>query len=69
LKQVLINPVIRRKEVHNTSYFPTRYISESELNNFTYPCTISVNESDQEFVIVITVLNRKEDVKVNRGKR
>ena len=37
LKQILINPEIKRKEVHNTNYFPTRYLCESELNDFTYP--------------------------------
>ncbi len=60
LKQILINPEIKRKEVHNASYFPMRYLCESELNNFTYPCIIGINESDQGFVIVITLLNRKK---------
>ena len=60
LKQILINPEIKRKEVHNTSYSPIRYLCESELNNFTYPCIIGINESDQGFVIVITLLNRKK---------
>ena len=60
LKQILINPEIKRKEVHNTNYFPTRYLCESESNNFTYPCIIGINESDQGFVIVITLLNRKK---------
>ena len=60
LKQILINPEIKRKEVRNTNYFPTRYLCESESNNFTYPCIIGINESDQGFVIVITLLNRKK---------
>lgn len=60
LKQILTNHEIKRKEVHNTNYFPTRYLCESELNDFIYPCIIGINESDQGFVIVITLLNRKK---------
>ena len=60
LKQILINPEIKRKEVHNTSYFPIRYLCKSEVDNFTYPCIIGINESNQGFVIVITLLNRKK---------
>ena len=68
LKRILLNPDIKRKEVHNTNYFPTRYLCESESNDFTYPCIIGINESEQGFVIVITLLNRKKNAKVNRGK-
>lgn len=68
LKRILINPEIKRKEVHNTNYFPTRYLCESESNDFMYPCIIGINDSEQGFVIVITLLNRKENAKVNRGK-
>lgn len=68
LKQILMNPEIKRKEVHNNNYFPIRYLCELELNDFTYPCITGINESDQGFVIVITILNRKENAKVNRGK-
>ena len=62
LKQILINPEIKRKEVHNTNYFPTRYLCEFELNKSIYPCIIGIKESDQGLVIVITILDQKKRI-------
>jgi len=28
IKQILINPEIKRKELHDTEYFPTKYLCE-----------------------------------------
>ncbi|GEM_PF-5787199 len=59
IKQILINPRIKRKEIHDTEYFPTRYLCESELNDHTYPCIIGIEESGQELIVIVTILNRK----------
>ena len=60
IKQILINPEIKRKELHDTEYFPTRYLCESELNENIYPCIIGIEESSQGLIVVITILNRKK---------
>ncbi len=60
IKQILINPEIKRKELHNTEYFPTRYLCESELNEHIYPCIIGIEESNQGLIVVITILNQKK---------
>ena len=60
IKQILINPEIKRKELHDTEYFPTRYLCESEFNEHIYPCIIGIEKSDQGLIIVITLLNRKK---------
>ena len=60
IKQILINPEIKRKELHDTEYFPTRYLCESEFNEHIYPCIIGIEKSDQGLIVVITLLNRKK---------
>ena len=60
IKQILINPEIKRKELHDTEYFPTRYLCKSELNEYIYPCIIGIEKSNQGLIIVITLLNRKK---------
>ncbi len=66
IKQILINPDIKRKELHNTEYFPTRYLCESELNEHIYPCIIGIEESNQGLIVVITILNRKKKLNLKR---
>ena len=60
IKQILINPEIKRKELHNTEYFPTRYLCESEFNEYIYSCIIGIEKSNHGLIIVITLLNRKK---------
>ena len=60
IKQILINPEIKRKELHDTEYFPTRYLCESEFNEHIYPCIIGIEKSNHGLIIVITLLNRKK---------
>jgi len=60
IKQLLTKPEIKRKELHDTEYFPTRYLCESELNEHIFPCIIGIEKSDQGLIIVITLLNRKK---------
>ena len=60
IKQLLTKPEIKRKELHDTEYFPTRYLCESEFNEHIYPCIIGIEKSDQGLIIVITLLNRKK---------
>jgi hypothetical protein len=60
IKQILINPEIKRKELHNTEYFPTRYLCESEFNEYIYSCIIGIEKSNHELIIVITLLNRRK---------
>lgn len=60
LKQILNNPDIKRKELHNTEYFPTRYLCESEFRDYVYPCVLGVEKSDKGLIVVITLLNRKK---------
>jgi len=62
LKQILINPEIKRKELHKTEYFSTRYLCESKLNDYIYPCVIGIEESNQGFILVITILNKKKKI-------
>ncbi|MFA4955371.1 MAG: hypothetical protein WC556_00175 [Candidatus Methanoperedens sp.] len=66
VKQLLNNPEIIRKEVHDTEYFPTRYLCESESNDHIYPCVIGIDESNHEFILVITLLNRKKKLNLKR---
>ncbi len=66
IKQILNNPEIKRKELHDTEYFPTRYLCESELNEYLYPCVIGIEESKQGLIVVITILNKKK--KHKRGE-
>ncbi|VVB87465.1 Uncharacterised protein [uncultured archaeon] len=66
IKQILNNPEIIRKELHDTEYFPTRYLCESELNQYIYPCVIGIEESKQVLIVVITILNKKK--KHKRGE-
>ncbi len=66
IKQVLNNPEIKRKELHETSYFPTRYLCESELNDHIYPCVIGIEESNHGLIVVITILNRKKKLNKKR---
>ena len=60
IKQILINPEIKRKELHDTEYFPTRYLCESEFNEYIYSCIIGIEKSNHGLIIVITLLNRKK---------
>ena len=60
IKQLLTKPEIKRKELHDTEYFPTRYLCESEFNEHIYPCIIGIEKSDKGLIIVITLLNRKK---------
>ena len=60
IKQILINPEIIRKELHDTEYIPTRYLCESEFNAHIFPCILGIEKSDQGLIIVITLLNRKK---------
>jgi len=60
IKQLLTKPEIKRKELHDTEYFPTRYLCESELNEHIFPCILGIEKSDQGLIIVITLLNRKK---------
>ena len=60
IKQILINPEIKRKELHDTEYFPTRYLCESEFNEYIYSCIIGIEKSNHELIIVITLLNRRK---------
>ncbi len=60
IKQILSDPEIKRKEMHDTEYFPTRYLCESQSNDHIYPCVIGIEESDQGLIVVITILNRKK---------
>ncbi|HLB70136.1 MAG: hypothetical protein OIN88_09360 [Candidatus Methanoperedens sp.] len=62
LKQILNNPEIKRKELHDTSYFPTRYLCESELNDHIYPCVIGIEKSNHGLIVTITLLNRKKKI-------
>jgi len=62
LKQILNNPEIKRKELHDTSYFPTRYLCESELNDHIYPCVIGIEKSNHGLIVIITLLNRKKKI-------
>ncbi len=66
IKQLLNNPEIIRKEAHDTEYFPTRYLCESESNDHIYPCVIGIEESNQGLIVVITLLNRKKKLNVKR---
>jgi hypothetical protein len=66
MKQILNNPEIKRKEMHKTSYFPIRYLCDSELNDHIYPCVLGIEESDQGLIVVITILNRKK--KINKSR-
>lgn len=59
LKQILTNPDIKRKELHDSKYFPERYLCESKLDNYIYPCIIGIEESDKGLIVAITILNRK----------
>lgn len=59
MKQILNNLEIKRKELHNTEYFPTRYLCESDLSEYVYPYVIGITESSQGLIVVITILNRK----------
>jgi len=63
IKQLLNNTEIKRKEMHDTEYFPTRYLCESELNDHIFPYVIGIKESNQGFILVITILNRKKKIK------
>ncbi len=60
LKRVLTNPEIKRKELHNTEYFPTKYLCESELGAYIYPCIVGIMESNEGLIVVVTILNRKK---------
>lgn len=60
IKQLLTKPEIKRKELHDTEYFPTRYLCESEFNEHIYPCIVGIEKSDQGLIVVITLLNRKK---------
>jgi len=62
ISQILNNPTIKRKELHDTEYFPTRYLCEFESNMTIYPCIIGINESDHGLVIVITILDQKKRI-------
>jgi hypothetical protein len=66
IKQVLYNPEIKRKELHDTGYFPKRYLCESELNDHIYPCVIGIEESSQGLIVVITLLNRRKKINLKR---
>ncbi len=66
IKQILNNPEIKRKEMHDKSYFPTRYLCESELNDHIYPCVIGIEESNNGLIVVITILNRKKKLNKKR---
>lgn len=66
MKQILNNPEIKRKEMHKTSYFPARYLCDSELNDHIYSCVLGIEESDQGLIVVITILNRKKKINKNR---
>lgn len=66
MKQILNNPEIKRKEMHKTSYFPTRYLCDSELNDHIYPCVLGIEKSEQGLIVVITILNRKKKINKNR---
>jgi hypothetical protein len=66
IKQILNNPEIIRKETHDTSYFPTRYLCESELNEHIYPCVIGIEENNHGLIVVITILNRKKKLNKKR---
>ena len=66
IKQLLNNPEIIRKEVHDTEYFPKRYLCESESNEYIYPCVIGIGESNHGLILVITLLNRKKKIKLKR---
>ncbi|VVB90470.1 Uncharacterised protein [uncultured archaeon] len=66
IKQVLYNPEIKRKELHDTGYFPERYLCESELNDHIYPCVIGIEESSQGLIVVITLLNRRKKINLKR---
>lgn len=58
--QILDNPEIKRKELHDTEYFPTRYLCESEFNEHIYPYIIGIEKSNHGLIIVITLLDRKK---------
>ena len=60
ISRILDNPNIKRKELHDTEYFPTRYLCEFESNLNIYPCIIGIKESNQGLVIVITILDQKK---------
>lgn len=62
ISQILDDPEIKRKELHDTEYFPTRYLCDFELNKSIYPCIIGIKESDQGLVIVITILDQKKRI-------
>jgi len=66
IRQILSNPEIKRKELHNTEYFPTRYLCESESSDYLYPCVIAIEESNQGLIVVITILNRKKKLNLKR---
>lgn len=66
LKQILNNPEIKRKELHDTEYFPIRYLCESESNDHIYPCVIGIEKSNQGLIVVITILNRKKKLNLRR---
>jgi hypothetical protein len=54
IKHILNNPEIIRKEIHDTEYFPTRYLCESESYDHIYTCVIGFQESTQSLIVVIT---------------
>ncbi len=66
IKQILNNPEIKRKELHDTEYFPTRYLCEPLLNDHIYPCVIGIEESKHGLIVVITILNRKKKLNSKR---
>ena len=66
IKQILNNPYIKRKELHDTEYFPIRYLCEPELNDHIYPCVIGIEESKHGLIVVITILNRKKKLNLKR---
>ncbi len=66
LKQILNNPDIKRKELHDSEYFPTRYLCESDLSDYVYPCVLGIGESEKGLIVVITLLNRKKKRNVKR---
>ncbi|CAG0949315.1 MAG: hypothetical protein MPEBLZ_02274 [Candidatus Methanoperedens nitroreducens] len=66
IQQILNNPEIIRKEVHDTEYFSTRYLCESESNDHIYPYVIGFQKSNQGLIVVITILNRKKKINLKR---
>lgn len=66
IKQILGNFDIKRKELHDTEYFLTRYLCESGLNDYIYPFVIGIEESNQGLIVVITILNKKKKLNLRR---